>query len=437
MIPSRRLPICATSAVAATAFCVLCFSGASAEKAFAENWPQWRGSDYSGISQTDRAPVEWSADKNVLWRLPLPGAAGATPCVWEDHIFLTSVGGDEGQELLLLDVDAEGKERWRKVVGRGNKVVRGDEGNSASPSPCTDGEYVWATMGNGAVGCYDFEGNEVWSFDIGQRYGQLKIAFGFTSTPVLDGDRLYFQLIHSGGAIVFAVDKRTGEEVWKATRPSDARAECEHSYASPMLYRDGQREFLLTHGADYIIAHRLDDGSEIWRCGGLNPPGNYNPTLRFVASPSSTAGLIVVPSAKNGPVLGLRPDVEGDVTESAEGHLWSREHNTPDVPTPLIVDGLVYLCREQGDLICLDAKTGEEYYYERTHRQRHRASPVFADGKIYLTARDGTITVVKAGREFEILAQNELGEAISASPVFASGRLYLRSYDALYAIGGE
>lgn len=402
--------------------------------ATAENWPQWRGERFDGISAVTAAPTRWSADENVLWRVPLPGAAGATPCVWENHVFLTSVGGEDGQDLLLIDVSTDGKERWRRVVSQGNKVVRGDEGNSASPSPCTDGQYVWATMGNGAVACYDFEGNEVWSFDIADRYGELRIAFGFTSTPVLDGDRLYYQLIHTGGAIVFAVDKHTGEEIWQAPRPSDARAECEHSYASPMLYRDGDREYLLTHGADYIIAHRLEDGSEIWRCGGLNPPGNYNPTLRFVASPASADGLIVVPSAKNGPVLGLRPDVEGDITESAAGHLWSREHNTPDVPTPLVVDGLVYLCREQGDLICLDAATGEEYYYERTHRQRHRASPVYADGKIYLTARDGTVSVIRAGRDFEILAQNTLDEAISATPVFAGDRLYLRSYDALYCI---
>jgi outer membrane protein assembly factor BamB len=96
---------------------------------------------------------------------------------------------------------------------------------------------------------------------------------------------------------------------------------------------------------------------------------------------------------------------------------------------------LVYLCRENGNLIVMDAKTGEQIYEKRTVADRHRASPVYADGKIYLTARKGIVTVVKAGREFEILASNELGESISASPAISNGRIYIRSFDALYAIG--
>src|SRR5690606_7427460 len=103
--------------------------------------------------------------------------------------------------------------------------------------------------------------------------------------------------------------------------------------------------------------------------------------------------------------------------------VWTRERDTPDVPSPLVVDGLVYLCRENGNLICMDAKTGEEYYNMRTHRDRHRASPLYADGKIYLTARDGTISVVAAGKEFNLLAQNTLDrESISSSPAVANGR---------------
>jgi outer membrane protein assembly factor BamB len=295
-------------------------------------------------------------------------------------------------------------------------------------------------MANGVLACYDMEGKEVWKLDVQDRYGKLSIAFGLTSTPVLDGDRLYLQLIHGEGnpetreAVVVALDKLTGAEIWKADRPSDGRAECEHSYASPVLYRDADREYLLTHGADYIVAHDLKDGSEIWRCGGLNPKGNYNPTLRFVASPLAVPGLIVVPSAKNGPVLAIRPEAQGDVTASESWLKWVRESNTPDVPSPLLVDGLVYLCRENGNLICLDAKTGEEFYQEPTERDRHRASPVYADGKIYLTGRKGVVNVVQTGKEFKILARNDMGEQISASPAISNGTIYLRTFDALYAI---
>jgi outer membrane protein assembly factor BamB len=404
----------------------------------AENWPQWRGPKNDGISNEKNLPTTFSTTEGVVWKLDLPGPAGSTPVVWDDMIYLTSVDGDN---LVLLGINTDGKEVWRQVVGTGNRDVRGDEGNSASPSPCTDGKHVWAFFGNGLLGCYTKDGKEVWKFDVQDRYGKLKIAFGMTSTPVLDNGRLYLQLIHGEGnpktreAVVVCLDAATGKEIWKHDRASDGRDECEHSYASPVLYRDSKQSYLLTHGADYVTAHSLEDGRELWRCGDLNPKGNYNPTLRLVASPVTAEGLIIVPTAKNGPVFALKADGKGDVTDNESAFYWKREKETPDVPSPLIVDGLVYLCRENGNLICVDAKTGEEYYNERTTPDRHRASPVYADGKIYLCARKGIVTVVKAGKNFEILAKNDLVDSISSSPAVSNGRIYFRTFKALYAVG--
>ena len=106
----------------------------------------------------------------------------------------------------------------------------------------------------------------------------------------------------------------------------------------------------------------------------------------------------------------------------------------PTSPSPLVAEGLVYLCRENGNLICMDGETGNQLYEHRTHPDRHRASPVYADGKLYIAARDGTVTVVKAGKTYEELASNAMGEDISASPVVANHTLYLRTFEALYAI---
>ncbi|MDE0184653.1 MAG: PQQ-binding-like beta-propeller repeat protein [Candidatus Poribacteria bacterium] len=400
--------------------------------AAAENWPHWRGPRNNGTSLETGLPIQWSSSENVLWRLPLPGAAGATPVVWEDRIFLTSA---EGNDLVLLCINTNGKILWKRTLGTGNRNVHGGEGNAASPSPSTDGKHVWAFISTGDLACYDFDGNEVWKTNLEDRYGDFNLYFVMASTPLLDGDRLYLQLIHSNAWLVLALDKSTGREIWKHNRKSDAYAECEHSYASPSIYQDDKREFLLVHGADYITAHRLTDGSEIWRCGNLNPKNSYNTSLRLVASPVAVPGLVVVPSAKNGPVIGLRPGGKGDITGSKRWYHWQRADGTPDVPSPLIHEGLVYLCRENGDLICLDAETGKQVYKERTHRHRHRASPVCSGGNIYLTSRDGRVTVVKSGRNFEVLASNDIDETISASPVISNGKLYLRSYKALYAIG--
>src|SRR5262249_34966308 len=96
------------------------------------------------------------------------------------------------------------------------------------------------------------------------------------------------------------------------------------------------------------------------------------------------------------------------------------------------------LCRENGtQLLCLDAKTGQEHYSQRLHPARYRASPVYADGKVYCTARDGVVSVVKAGPKFELVSENRLPDQIAASPVISNGRLYLRGFDNLYAIGGN
>jgi outer membrane protein assembly factor BamB len=409
--------------------CILVSSLAGLARA--DNWPQWRGPANDGVSTETNLPTRWSASENVAWSLPMPGMAGSTPVVWGERLFLTS---EEGNDLVLLCVSTKGKELWKRKLGGGRFRARADEGNFASASPSTDGKHVWAFVGSGDFACFTLDGKEVWHFNAQQRYGKFNIQFGMHSTPVLDGDRLYMQLIHSGGAWVIALDKNNGETVWKVERKSDGVAECEHSYASPCVWHNGDRAYLITHGNDYAIAHRLEDGREIWRVGDLNPKNRYNRTLRFVASPVATPELIVVPSAKNGPVVGVKPSATGMIQAGSAQEQWRKTSNTPDVPSPLVYDGLVYLCRENGVLICLDAKTGEQLYAESTHKQRHRASPVYADGKIYLTARDGTVSVVKAGPKFELLATNRLKGDFSASPAIANGRIYLRGFKALYAI---
>jgi hypothetical protein len=193
--------------------CVLCTVSVTC----GENWPQWRGVNGDGVSGETDLPMHWSPTENIKWRLALPGPGGATPCIWGDQIFVTTVVGDD---LVLISINTEGKELWRRKVSQGDKVVRGDEGNAASPSPCTDGKHVWVFFTNGALACFDFSGKEIWSINVQDRFGKFKIAFGMTSTPILDGDRIFLQLIHGDGnaqtreARVVALEKTTGKTIW-------------------------------------------------------------------------------------------------------------------------------------------------------------------------------------------------------------------------------
>lgn len=399
---------------------------------FAGDWPQWRGPHNNGVSAESGLPAKWIPTENIKWRLELPGPAPSTPVVWGDRIFLTSADGDD---LALLCASADGNMLWKKVVSTGNFDIRQGESNAAASSPVTDGKNVWAFFGAGDLACYDFNGDEIWKFDVQKRYKKFNLYWGMASSPLLDGERLYLLLLHTNTQSVVALNKTTGAEIWHHSRKTDAYSESLHSYASPIIYRYNGHEFLVIHGADYITGHSLKDGGEIWRSGGLQSSVMYNPLYRFVASPAAAPGLIVAPSAKGGPVLGIHPEgASGDITKNENHILWRVDNLTPDVPSPLIHDGLVYLCRENGQIICIDANTGELIYRERGYSHRHRASPVYADGKIYVIAMDGTVTVVKAGRQFEILAQNQMNEQTAASLAIANGTIYMRTYKALYAI---
>lgn len=415
-------------------------------QASAQSWPQWRGPNGDGVSNEKNLPITWSKSKNVKWRCEVPGQAGATPVVWNDRIFLTSADGDD---LILICIQAsDGGMLWQKKVTSGNQDARAGEGNSASPSPSTDGEHVWCFFGTGILACFTVDGSEVWKLDVNERFGKLEIQFGMTSTPVLDGDALYLQLIHgpmksddnTRTGKVIRLDKKTGKTVWAIDRLTEAAFECKHSYASPFIYRNGVREFLVIHGADCITGHQLADGKEMWRFGDLNGPTTVNPkdndpTFRFVASPLVVPGLIIVPTAKEGPVVALQVNdaLRGDCSGKQEVIAWTSPR-TPDVSIPLLVDGLVYLLHKDGRLQCLDVKNGKEIYFARTYTGQHRSSPIYAGGHIYFQSSDGHCTVVKPGANLEIVATNELDEPITASAVVANGVLYIRSYKALYAI---
>lgn len=419
-----------------TASC-LCLLSTTAS---AENWPEWRGPQHNGISTETGISTKWSKDQNIAWKVPLPGQGGATPVIWGDRIFLTSA---EGDDLVVIGITTDGKEIWKTKIGSGNKDARAGEGNSASPSPVTDGKHIWVFFGTGELACVDRDGKIVWQFNVQERYGKFDIQFGMTSTPILHEGSLYMQLLHGtwGGDYtvgkVIRLEAATGQEVWSVDRQQSPQDECKHAYSSPILM-PGKVPHLITHGGDCTVGISLEDGHELWRLDQLNGPSqynkNYDPTLRFVASPTVGEDFLVVPTAKGGPVLCLAAaELSGNVTGKSPVR-WVGER-TPDVCCPIIHDDLVYLCMSDGRLLCVELTTGQPVYEKRIHNAQHRASGLVCDGHLYLTARDGVCSVVKLGRDFEVVAENELlGEAQTASPVVSHGTLYMRTYEALYAI---
>jgi outer membrane protein assembly factor BamB len=397
----------------------------------ADNWPHWRGPDNNGVARHDKLPILWSESKNLAWKLPLPGKAGSTPVIWGERIFLTS---SKNNDVVLLCIHTDGKLLWERPLARA-VTFKKDEANEGLASPSTDGKHVYTLAYSGAVACHDFDGGEVWKFDAQERYGKFDILHGVHNTPLLYQDRLYLVLLHANGHWVIALDKATGKEVWKIERKSDAVGVSREAYASPCLWNDGERKNLVVLGCDYATGHRLDDGSEIWRLGDLNPKASYNTTLQLISSPVATPNMLLVSTGRTETVVAVKPGARGLIRAGSPFELWRTRKGAPDVPSPLAHDGLVYLARENGLLHCLDAKTGAQIYLRRLHADRYCASPILAAGRVYVIARDGTISVVKSGRSFELFAVNTLDDNFTASPAVANGRLYLRGFRSLYAIG--
>lgn len=410
---------------------------ALAAPASADNWPQWRGPKNDGHSAEKNLPTEWSADKNVAWKLKLPGPGAGTPVVWADKIFLTSVAGDE---VVLMCVGTDGKEKWaEKLTNTGGKRYpnpsKGDV-TDASASCSTDGKHVWSYVSNGKLTCHTVDGKPVWNVDL-QKYGAYAIQFGCHWTPVLYKGVIYTQVMHRKAQLVVAFDAATGREKWKKERPGYGMGESPDVYASAFIWEGEGGPLLVAHGNDYCTGHKLDDGAEVWRVQGLNP--NANRAWRFVSNPLVTPDLIVVPSCKDGPTVAFNPvGAKGDITPDNKAELWripaSANFRTPDVIAPVRVGDVVYLTGD-GPFTAVEAKTGQVIYREQLTRAVHRSNLVAADGKIYVTAVTGATDVVQAGKEFKKLATNTLPDTIYGSPAVADGRLYFRGFGYLWAIG--
>lgn len=411
-------------------FCIFVVSQSVAR---AENWPQWRGPKNDGVSSETKLVSEWGESKNIVWKAKLPGPGASTPCIWNDHIFITAI---DGSDLSIICIGTDGKEKWKKPVGSGNKGARGDEGNSASASCSTDGKLVFAFVGDGHCAAYDFEGNEKWKFNTQEKYGKYAIQFGGHWTPVLHKDKLFLALLHQKAQLLVALDKTNGKELWKVTRKSDGRGESPDVYCSPFIWEKGSDALLIAHGNDYCTAHNLEDGSELWRVTELNPKAKYNSAWRAVSSPLVTPDLIVVPSCKNGVTVGIDPSkAKGTIEPGNTAELWRHKNGTPDVPSPLFVNGVVYIFRENSSIAAYDAKTGDSLFNEKVTSERHRANPVVGDGKIYLVGREGTMAVIKSGKTFDLISKNKLPDTFTASPAISGGRIYLRGWNFLWAIG--
>ena len=413
--------------------CTLSASVVAVAAVSAENWPQWRGPQLNGVSAEKGLPTKWTPEENIAWKLAMPSRTGATPIIWNNHVFLNVALQEKEGDLELWAVDrGKGTVMWKKPLSGGNTMMR--KQNMSSPSPVTDGTTVWVMTGTGILKAFDFKGEELWLRDIQKDYGAFGLNWGYASSPLLHHGSLYVQVLHGmktdDPSYILKIDGKSGKTIWRVERPTNAIRESPDSYTTPALLRHGSQTEIVITGGDVVTGHDPETGKELWRMNGLNPENIAS--YRIIASPLVAGGLIIAPTRVK-PMLAIKPGGSGDITESHK--VWSFDRG-PDVPTPVSDGKLLYIVGDSGVVYALDVKTGEPVYGpERLKPGTYSASPVLADGKIYVTSEDGVTSVFAAGPKFELIAENAMNEYTLSSVAVSGGQIFLRTAGHLYAIG--
>jgi outer membrane protein assembly factor BamB len=412
----------------------------------AENWPQWRGPYFNGSTKEQNLPSQWSKTENVAWVTPLPGYSGATPVVWGNSVFVSSP--DEQKNLLLLCLDRKnGQVQWQRKVASGN--FEKGRNNSASPSPVSDGTRVFILFATGDLAAFDFSGNEVWHRNLATDYGRFAINWIYGSSPMLYREKLYVQVLQHGkvppdyshaqdgnpdrDSFLLCLDPATGKNLWRQVRATDAFSEAQEAYTTPIPVENRTGAEIIVVGGNYVTAHSAQDGSEIWRCAGLND--KRQPFWRIVPSPVAGDGLVYACGPKRDPVLAIKDGAHGLVTST---HMaWKFTEFPSDCTTPLFYDKRLFVL--DGDrqvMTCLQPQTGQKIWQGNLGvHEIFRASPTGADGKIYCISENGTAVVLATGDEFKVLATIPMGEGpIRSSIAAAQGELFVRTAKNLYCL---
>lgn len=408
-------------------FLVLCGS-----PVFAGDWSNWRGPNQDGVASGKGYPTEWSAEKNVAWKIALPGRGSSTPAVSSDRIFVTS--GADGKNSLLA-FDRSGKELWRVAFGT-ERPGKNKKASGSNPSCVTDGKHVFAYFKSGDIACVDFAGKVVWQMNLQKEYGEDTLWWDLGTSPVLTKDNCVVAVMQTGPSYLVALNKETGKVAWKADRNLGAPEEAAQSYSTPVVLNDNGKETLVVLGADHVTAHDAVNGKEIWRVGGFNPDGERY--FRSIASAVVQNGVVVAPYARGKTVTAIKLGGSGDVSKSHVA--WKKSDLGTDVPTPAAADGKVYILADRGIVTCLDVATGKQLWTGQVekHRLNFSSSPILADGKLYITREDGKTFVLATGDEFKVLAENEIdGSQTVATPVFVDGHIYIRTDTHLFCIGSK
>ena len=418
-----------------------------------DNWPHFRGPSMTGVVEDNaNLPERWSQTENVEWVTDISGLGWSSPVVWDNKVFLTTVtaigeferpkpglyaprGRSEppplDHEWLVYCIDLEsGAVLWQRAVNRGQPAFPRHQKNTyASETATTDGERVYVRFGELGLYTFDMDGNEVWRMEIPDRL--TRSDWGSASSPVVYGDRLFIVYDNEENSWIAALDKRTGEEIWRQPREEQS------SWATPYIWENNIRTEIVTSAVNRIRSYDLD-GNLLWEMDGRM-------SWAAIPTPFSSQGLVYVNSGyfrdEHRPAYAIRPGAVGDITldegkTSNEYIAWYQPKAGNYNTSPIVHKDIYYSLLDRGFFEAYDARTGNPVY----DRQRIRvgasftSSPWAYNDKIFALSEQGDTYVIKAGPDFEVLWVNSLDEMAMATPAIVGDRLLIRTSSKLYSI---
>jgi outer membrane protein assembly factor BamB len=388
------------------------------------DWPRWRGPNADGVADGWKLPLRWNTTEHVRWSAQLPGWGTSSPVIFGSRVFVTSHVKERPKALLTLCFDREtGKELWRHDFGFGVDQRTHEKSTLAVNTPAVTPDAVYVAFGNADIARYTHEGKLVWVNRYLPRFGDPKMSWGYSVSPlVLDDSVLFPWNHHKGPCYLIGLDQQTGEIAWKKERPIGT------AHATPLLVRHHGQQDLLVPGQNRLTAFDAKTREELWRYG--EGEGPYNGEI--ISSPVYGDGLVFLQLWRESKIHAIRLRGDGKPPET----VWVSKRPGPVEASLLFYRGLVYALMDNGVLVCLDGKTGEEHYRERLGVACN-SSPIAGDGHVYVSDNDGTTFVVRAGKECKVVATNRLGERITASPAITGNWLIYRTDSHLYCIGKD
>ena len=421
-----------------------------------ELWSGFRGGAACGTSQSDRLPITWDRDRNVVWKVDVPGLGWSSPVAAQGLVVVTTAIGEatpetpaqgvyaggerrqasaEKQQWCVIAYDGEtGEQRWMVVAKEGKPAHNRHVKNSfATETPVTDGERIWAYFGSEGLYCYDVKGALLWSSDLGDF--PMRFDWGTASSPALADGRLFIQCDFEGDSFITSLDATTGRELWR--KPRDEKS----NWSSPYIWRSAQGVQVVTGGSNKARAYNPESGDVLWELDRHSVV--YNPT------PVQSSSLLLLSSGylsdNNRPIYAILPTARGDITlqegaASSASIAWSRKTGGPYVPSPVVWGEYLYVLYDRGFLGCYNVNTGEEVYIKQRLGARgdgFSASPWAYRDRIFCLSEAGDCYVIKAGPQFEVEQVNTLDEFCAASPAMTEGKLYIRTMSSLYCVSEE